>query len=156
MSDEITYLTAEGAEEIRLELQNLVQVRRPELAVKLKEAVAMGDLKENADYHDTREQMGLVDGRIQRLESILRSAVIIENDGSNDEVRIGATVTICEKGEVEDETYTIVGAAEANPREGRISQKSPIGAALLGRKVGDEIRVHTPNGDTFFKVKKIE
>jgi len=148
MSDNETYLTSEGAEELRRELEVLQTEKRPELAIRLKEAVAMGDLKENADYHDTREKMGLLDGRIQRIESILRNAIIIENDGPSDEVRLGCTVTIREKGTDEDETYTIVGAAEANPREGKISQKSPIGAALLNRKVGDKVKVKTPDDET--------
>lgn len=156
MSDEITYLTAEGAEELRRELNMLVNIRRPELALRLKEAVAMGDLKENADYHDTREQLGMLDGRIQRLEAILRDAVIIENDGVSEYVRIGATVTIREEGTSEDETYTIVGPAEANPAIGRISQKSPIGAALMGHKKGDTVRVETPAGITVFKIRKVQ
>lgn len=156
MSDDVTYLTAEGAEELRRELDQLKNVRRPELAIKLKEAVAMGDLKENADYHDTREKIGLVDGQIMRLEAILRDAVIIENDGSTDEVRIGSTVTIRDLETDEDETYLIVGAAEANPREGKISQKSPIGAALVGRKKGAKVKVNTPGGKMQFKIIKIE
>lgn len=156
MSDDITYLTAEGAEDLRRELDMLLNVRRPELALRLKEAVAMGDLKENADYHDTREQLGLLEGRIQRLDAILRDAVIIENDGVADYVRIGATVTIREEGTSDDETYTIVGPAEANPALGRISQKSPIGAALMGHKKGDTVRVEAPGGVTVFKIRKIQ
>lgn len=156
MQDDVTYVTAEGLEELQRELANLKEVKRPELAQRLKEAVAMGDLKENADYHDTREQMALLDGRINHVEAILRNAVIIENDGPSDVVRIGSKVTMREDGEEEDEIYTIVGAAEANPREGRISQKSPIGSALLGHKKGDKVRVETPNGYVVFKIRKIE
>ncbi|QPC80848.1 transcription elongation factor GreA [Phototrophicus methaneseepsis] len=156
MQEEVTYVTAEGMEELRRELTQLREVKRPELAQRLKEAVSMGDLKENADYHDTREQMALLDGRINHIEAILRNAVIIENDGPSDEVRIGSKVTIREEGEEDDEVYSIVGAAEANPREGRISQKSPIGAALIGRRKGDKVRVETPNGQVVFKIRKIE
>lgn len=155
MSEE-TYLTAEGAEDLKRELNNLINVKRPELAIKLKEAVAEGDLKENANYHDAKEQQAFIEGRIQYLENILRSATIISNDGSTDEVRVGSTVTIREEGGDEDEKYIIVGAAEANPREGKISQKSPIGSALLGRKKGDKVKVQTPNGSVSFKIKKIE
>jgi transcription elongation factor GreA len=155
MSEE-TYLTAEGAEDLKRELHNLINVKRPELAIKLKEAVAEGDLKENANYHDAKEQQAFIEGRIQYLENILRSATIISNDGSTDEVRVGSTVTIREEGGDEDEKYIIVGAAEANPREGKISQKSPIGSALLGRKKGDKVKVQTPNGSVNFKIKKIE
>jgi transcription elongation factor GreA len=154
MSDEV-YLTAEGAEELRRELSDLINIKRPELAIKLKEAVADGDLKENANYHDAKEQQAFTEGRIQYLENILRAATIISNDGSTDEVRIGSEVTIREEGGDEDETYMIEGAAEANPREGKISQKSPIGSALLGRKKGDKVKVQTPNGYVTFKIKKI-
>ncbi len=156
MSDDITYLTEDGAEELRRELQELVEVRRPELAQKLKEAVAQGDLKENADYHDAKEQQAFIEGRIQRLQDILEKAEIIINDGPSDEVRIGSTVTIREEGEDEDETYIIVGAAEANPREGKISQKSPFGSALIGAKKGAKVKVNTPSGNITLKVKKIE
>lgn len=157
MSDEVTYLTPEGKAEMEQELKRMKEVERPALAQKLKEAVAMGDLKENADYHDTREKMSMLDGRILRLEAILRTAVIVETDGPSDEVRIGSTVTIREvDGDDEDEVYTIVGPAEANPSEGRISQKSPIGDALIGHRKGDKVNVETPNGVITFKIRKIE
>jgi transcription elongation factor GreA len=150
------YITAEGKAEIEQELQRLKEGERPRLAEKLREAVSMGDLKENADYHDTREKMGLLEGRIQYLEAVLRDAMVVENSGPTDEVRIGVTVTIREEGADEDEIYTIVGAAEANPREGKISQKSPIGAALMNRRKGDRVKVETPNGAVTFKIRKIE
>lgn len=156
MSEDIQYITAEGRLELERELQQLQEVKRPELAQRLKEAVAMGDLKENADYHDTREKLGMLDGRIQHIENILLNAVIIESGGKTDEVRIGSTVTIREDGTDEDETYTIVGAAEADPADGRISQKSPIGSALLGHKKGDKVRCKTPNGVIIFKITSIE
>lgn len=156
MTDDRMYITAEGKAEIEHELQRLKEGERPRLAEKLREAVAMGDLKENADYHDTREKMGLLEGRIQYLEAVLRDALVVENSGPTDEVRIGATVTIREEGADEDEVYTIVGAAEANPREGKISQKSPIGAALMNRRKGDKVKVETPNGVVTFKIRKIE
>jgi transcription elongation factor GreA len=156
MAEEVTYLTPEGKDEMEFKLKRLQEVDRPALAQKLKEAVAMGDLKENADYHDTREKMGLMDGEIMRLEQILRTAEIIENTGNSDEVRLGCTVTIREDGIDEDEIYTIVGAAEANPRDGKISAKSPIGAALLHRRKGDKIKVDTPDGKVKFKIVKIE
>jgi transcription elongation factor GreA len=150
-----SYLTAEGAEELRRELNNLITVRRPDLALKLAEAVAQGDLKENADYHDAKEQQAFVEGRIKYLENILRTAKIIENTGRTDVVNLGGQVTIVEDGTDDEETYTIVGAAEANPMEGKISNVSPIGSALLGRKMGDKVRVKTPAGELIFKIKKI-
>jgi transcription elongation factor GreA len=153
---EPSYLTAEGADELKHELDELLTVRRPALARKLKEAVAQGDLKENADYHDAKEQQAFVEGRIQYLENILRSAVIISNDGTTGMVNLGSVVTIREEDTDDDETYIIVGAAEANPREGKISQKSPIGAALIGHKKGDKVQVETPSGYVTFKIKRIE
>lgn len=153
---EQTYLTQEGKDDLERELNLLVNERRPALAVKLKEAVAQGDLKENADYHDAKEQQAFVEGRIQYLENVLRSAVIISTDGASDEVRIGSEVTIREENADEDETYMIVGAAEANPRDGKISHESPIGSALLGHKKGDRVRVNTPSGEVIFKIKKIQ
>lgn len=149
------YLTAEGAEELQRELDMLIEVRRPELAEKLTEAVAQGDLKENADYHDAKEQLAFVEGRIKYLENVLRSAEIISNGGGSDVVTVGSRVTIVEDGEDDEEVYTIVGAAEANPDDGKISHVSPIGSALLGAKKGDKLRVQTPGGSIIFKVKKI-
>lgn len=152
---EPSWLTAEGAEELQRELDHLVEVKRPELARKLKEAVAQGDLKENADYHDTREQKSFAEGRIQYLENVLRNARIISNDQNLGVVRIGSVVTIREDGEQEDETYRIVGAAEANPREGKISLESPIGRALMGCRKGSKVRVRTPGGEMVVRVRKI-
>ena len=154
MSEKV-YLTAEGAEELQREMNTLIEVRRPELAHKLTLAVAEGDLKENADYHDAKEQLAFVEGRIKYLENVLRSAEIIVNNGSSDVVGIGSKVTIVEDGEDAEEIYTIVGAAEANPDEGKISHVSPIGSALLGAKKGDKVRVQTPGGSIIFKVKKV-
>ena len=155
MSEQV-YLTAEGAEELQRELDTLVNVRRLDLAAKLKEAVAQGDLKENADYHDAKEQQAFIEGRIQYLENVLRSAVIISNDGNSDVVKVGSQVTIVEDGADDEEVYTIVGAAEAKPDEGKISHLSPIGSALLGAKKGDKVRVQTPGGTIIFRVKKIK
>lgn len=152
---EVFPLTPEGKEELERELDMLVTEKRPSLAVKLKEAVSMGDLKENADYHDTREQMALLDGRVQHIDHILKHSVLIEKSGS-DFVGLGATVTIREVGTKDDEKYKIVGVAEANPGEGRISEKSPIGAALLKRKVKDQVNVETPSGRMTFEIRKIE
>jgi len=154
MSDKV-YLTAEGAEELQRELNRLIEIRRPELAIKLTEAVAEGDLKENANYHDAKEQLAFVEGRIQYLENILRSATIIANDGASDVVAVGSKVTIVEDGMDDEEVYSIVGAAEANPSEGKISHLSPIGSALIGAKKGEKVRVATPSGTITFKVKKI-
>ncbi len=152
MASEQTYLTKEGEARLRNELKQLVEVQRPALAQKLKEAVAQGDLKENADYHDTKEKQGFTEGRIQHIEAILRYAIVVEDNGPSDEVKIGSTVVIREDGTDEDEEYKIVGSAEANPRERKISYQSPIGSALLGNKKGRKVKVQTPNGQIKFKI----
>lgn len=155
MSDEPQYLTPEGAEKLRAELNELVNEKRPELARKLKEAIAMGDLSENADYYDAKEQQAFLEGRIRYLEGLLRSATIIDGETSNGVVTVGSEVTIQEE-DFDPETYRIVGAAEANPRKGLISNESPLGAALLGAKKGQKIEVETPSGLLTFVVKSIE
>lgn len=155
MSEE-KYLTPEGAEKLRRELKELIEVKRPELAAKLKDAIAQGDLSENADYHDAKEQQAFLEGRINQLEHSLRSATIIEETkGKRSEVVIiGSEVTVEEKGEAA-ETYKIVGAAEADPERGYISNESPLGAALLSHKKGDKIKVQTPSGEIVFTVIKV-
>ena len=155
MTTEETYLTKEGEDALRRELKQLVELRRPALARKLKEAVAQGDLKENADYHDAKEQLGFVEGRVQHIESVLMNAIIVDSAGPSDEVRIGSTVVIQEVGSRENEEYKIVGSAEANPRERKISQKSPIGSALLGKAIGKKVSVATPDGEISFKILEI-
>jgi len=154
--DQKSYLTPEGKESIERELADLIEVQRPDIAQKLKEAVAQGDLKENADDHDAKEKQGFIEGRIAELEATLRRAVIIEKSELNGMVQIGNTVTIREDGTTEDETYMIVGSAEANAAEGKISNESPIGRALLGKKKGQKIKVETPDGKIEFKIRKIE
>lgn len=156
--DEVTYLTAEGAQTLREELDELLNFKRPELAKKLKDAIAMGDLSENADYHDAKEQQAFLEGRIRYLETLLRSAKIIDDDDDTAQgvVRVGSEVTIQEQDDgAEPETYRIVGAAEANPREGRISNESPLGRALLGKKPRAKVKVETPDGVITFKIIKI-
>lgn len=152
------FLTEEGATELRRELEDLKTVKRPELALRLKEAIAQGDLSENADYHDAKEQQAFLEGRIQYLEEILHSAVIVPDGGSAKAgklVRVGARVTV-QEGNEPPEIFSIVGAAEANPREGKISNESPLGSALMGRKVGDKVKVAAPAGQLVFKIKAIE
>lgn len=152
------YLTAQGAEALRRELDELITVRRPALARHLKEAISQGDLSENADYHDAKEQQAFLEGRIMYLENLLRKAIIIDSDEAAETakvVQLGSEVTIQGEGETETETYRIVGAAEADPRNGKISNESPIGAALLGRRLGDRVPVKTPGGEWTVIIKQI-
>ena len=134
------YLTPEGAAKLRAELEQLKTVKRQELSKRLREAIQMGDLSENADYIMAKEDQAFLEGRIQELEEVLRSAVVVENEGNsvarNNQVGVGATVTVQEPGE-EPETFIIVGGKEASPRENKISHESPIGRALFGQERRD-------------------
>jgi transcription elongation factor GreA len=153
---EQTYLTAEGAARLKAELEELKGPARNALAQRLRSAIQMGDLSENADYHKAKEDQGFLEGRIQELEYLTRNAVIIDELPVNlDEVAVGSHVTIQEENN-DPETYHVVGSKEAEPRKGRISNESPIGRALMGAKVGDTVSAETPNGTIKFKILKIE
>lgn len=154
MSSQPSYLTPEGEARLREELDNLKGSGREELSRRLRSAIQMGDLSENADYHKAKEDQGFLEGRIQELEAILRNAIIIEK-GRGDLVTIGSHVTIQEEGSA-PETYHLVGPTEADPRSGRISHESPIGKALLDKKVGEVANVDTPGGIIAFRILKIE
>lgn len=148
------YLTPEGETKLKAELEELKGPKREELAARLRSAIQMGDLSENADYHKAKEDQGFLEGRIQEIEAILRHAVIIEKSAS-DVVSIGSHVTI-QEGDFDPETYHIVGPTEADPRKGRISHESPIGIALMNKKVGQIAEAETPGGKIKFKIVKIE
>jgi len=152
---EPTYLTTDGAARLQAELKELTGPGREELAARLRSAIQMGDLSENADYHKAKEDQGFLEGRIQELEYLVRNAVVIEKSANQDIVSVGSHVTIQEADELA-ETYHMVGPKEADPRNGRISHESPIGRALVDRRVGDEVEVETPAGKIKFKILKIE
>ena len=155
MSDQ-TYLTTEGASQLRAELAELKGPKRLELAQRLRSAIQMGDLSENADYHKAKEDQGFLEGRINELEYLLNHAIVVDvSEVSRDSVQVGTRVTIQEQGE-EPESYQMVGASEADPRNGRISNESPIGQALFGKKVGQIAVAKTPGGEITFKIIKIE
>jgi transcription elongation factor GreA len=139
------YLTQEGLDKVKEELKFLKLERRPEIIRAIKEARALGDLSENADYHAAREEQAELEARIKELEAMVEDAVIINASKSN-KVSIGATVTIKYVEDDETEEYTIVGRQEANPSENRISNESPIAMAIDGRKKGDIVTVESPNG----------
>ena len=151
---EPTYLTTEGAARLRAELKELSGPRRDELAARLRSAIQMGDLSENADYHKAKEDQGFLEGRIQELEYLLSNAVIIEENGSKDVVSLGSYVTIQEE-DFPEETYHLVGPTEADPSKGMISHESPIGKALIGKNVGSEISVKTPGGTRNLEITDI-
>ncbi len=156
MSKNEVYITAEGLKKLEEELEHLRVVRRQEVALRLREAIQGGDeLIDNAEYEAAKNEQAFVEGRILELERMLAKAQIIEHNKKSDTVEIGATVTIKE-GKKKAETFTIVGAAEADPKGGMISNESPIGSALLNKQVGDAVEVEAPDGVIRFKVVKIK
>ena len=156
VNSDVIYVTQEGLEKIKAELEYLKGERREEISQRLQLAISHGDLSENADYDYAKQEQAFVEGRIKDLEDSLRRAQIIDHDGRNDKVRVGSTVTLVEEGfEDEEETYYIVGVHEADPANGRISNESPIGKALLGAKVGQTVKVIAPAGLMQFTVKAI-
>ena len=155
MTDEVL-LTKEGYDEIVAEHENLVAVRRAEVAQKLKEAIAQGDLSENADYDAAKNEQAELEERIYKLENMIRKAKIIDDSElAGDQVTVGLTVRVLDIEEDEEEEFTIVGSTEADPFEGKISNESLVGAALLGKKAGDEIHVEVPDGIVSYKVLEI-
>ncbi len=149
------YITVEGAEKIRIELADLKGPQRQALSARLRDAIQMGDLSENADYHKAKEDQAFLEGRVQELEFILNKAVIVDGPVNKNVVFVGATVTVQED-EYEPEKFYIVGAQEADPRAGKISHESPIGRALMDHRVGETIEAQTPGGMTRLKILKIE
>ncbi|MBP3383895.1 MAG: transcription elongation factor GreA [Firmicutes bacterium] len=155
MTEEIL-LTKEGYEEVVAEHENLVAVRRKEVAEKLKEAIAQGDLSENADYDAAKNEQAELEERIYKLENMIRKAKIIDDSElASDQVTVGLTVKVLDIDENEEDEFTIVGSAEADPFEGKISNESLVGKALLGKKEGDEVAVEVPDGIVNYRVLEI-
>ena len=151
-----TLVTKEGLENMQKELDELRSVKRAEVAQRLKEAIAMGDLSENSEYDEAKNEQAFVEGKIVQLENTLRNASIIdENDISSDVVGIGSRVTVYDYDFEEEVTYSIVGSTEADPMNFKISNESPVGNALLGHKVDDEVVAQVPNGMSKFKILEI-
>jgi transcription elongation factor GreA len=148
------YLTAEGAAKLRAELEHLKGPERQAIAKRLRDAIQMGDLSENADYHKAKEDQGFLEGRIQELEYTLSNAIIAEDEGPRDVVRVGITVMVQEEG-FDPDTYQMVGSKEADPRSGKISHESPIGQALMDHRVGDVVEAETPAGKIRLKILEI-
>ena len=152
----LVYLTAEGVENLRRELDHLVNVKRPALAERLRRAIQQGDLSENADYITAKEEQGFLEGRVQQIEAMLRRAVIIQENGPTDEVALGSRVTVVEEGVEESEVFHIIGPAEADPANGKVSNESPLGRALMGRQVEDVVTVEAPGGEIVFRITAIQ
>jgi transcription elongation factor GreA len=156
MNEEKVYLTPEGLADLEAELDELINVKRPDLAQRLRHAIQQGDLSENADYQAAKEEQGFLEGRIQQIEAMLRRAVVINSDSGADEVELGSRVTVVEEGMDDEELFMLVGPAEADPVKGKISYESPLGQALRGHKVGDVVSVEAPAGELRFEIMKLE
>mgnify|MGYP001594036106 CR=1 FL=1 len=147
------YLSEEGLEKLKQELRDLKTKKRQEIALRLEHAKSLGDLSENAEYQETKEEQSFVEGEIAELEERIRNAVLIKKDSAADRVAIGSTVRVrSERGE---ETYMIVGFEESDPLRGKISNESPIGMALLGREKGDVVDVVAPAGKFKYEILKV-
>lgn len=146
-------LTPEGLAKLNEELKNLIEVKRKEVLERIREAAAHGDLSENADYAQAREEQSFIEGRIQEIEEMVKNAEIITTTSHHTTVSIGATVVVRVSGA--ERKYTIVGSNEANPTEGKISNESLVGKALLGKRVGDKVTVTSPAGETVYEIVSI-
>lgn len=155
MAEKKVFLTPEGRRKLEEELEYLRSVKRPQVAQRIRAAKEEGDINENAGYDEAKNEQAFLEGRILTIESLLKNAVLIEEEGPSDRVRLGSRVTVRERGG-EPETFRIVGSAEADPSNGLISNESPLGSALLGHSVGDEVAVHTPDGLLYFTIVKIQ
>ena len=145
-------MTYDGLKKMEQELENLKTVRRKEVAEKIKEARGQGDLSENAEYDAAKEEQGEIESRIVQLENLLRNAEVIDEDV----LKMGSKVTVLDVEFDEEMEYTIVGSTEADPMNGRISNESPLGMALLGQKVGATVMADTPDGEVAFKILNIQ
>jgi transcription elongation factor GreA len=153
MADQ-TYLTNAGLDRLKSELEDLKGTRRPRVLERLKEAVSHGDLSENSEYEDAKNEQAFVEGRIVELERLLKDPKIVKaNSGDNGKVTLGSTVKVKHNGS--NSTFTIVGPAEADPDSGSVSNESPLGQGLVGKAVGDKVTVETPRGETDYQIVSI-
>lgn len=155
MTGKKIYLTKEGLEELKSELDVLINVKRPENIKAIKEARALGDLSENADYDSAKNEQAEIEGRIKRLEKMLENVEIIEK-ADTDRVSIGSTVSIKYVGDDDTDEYKIVGSQEADPFMSKISNESPIARAILNKRVGDVVSVESPNGVYQIEITEIK
>ena len=157
MAEKIYQMTQEGLDKLEQELEDLKLVKRPEVVERIKVARGYGDLSENSEYESAKDEQAFIEGRIATLETMVRNAEIVDSASvARNEVALGKTVTFLAEGEDEEETYSIVGTAEADPFKGLISNESPISQALIGRKKGDTVSVPLPNGSEMtVKITKV-
>ena len=156
MPEKEVFLTAKGLQKLEDELDELKSVKRREIAERIKQALAFGDISENSEYDQAKNEQAQLEERIAKVEAMLRNAILIdENDIKTDIVGIGSKVLIYDKEYDEDMELVIVGSAEADPSEGMISNESPVGSALLGHKIGDIVDVSVPDGIVQYEIKNI-
>ena len=158
MATKETILTAEGLIKLEEELNNLRTVRRQEVAERLKVAISYGDISENSEYDDAKSEQAFIEGRILELEQMINTATIIDDTANKKKgvVGLGSVVVVKDMETGEEEVYTIVGTTEADPFENRISNESPVGAAILGQKVNNVVQVNTPVGELAYKIVKVD
>ena len=158
MATKETILTAEGLRKLEDELNNLRTVRRQEVAERLKVAISYGDISENSEYDDAKSEQAFIEGRILELEQMINTATIIDDTANKKKgvVSLGSVVVVKDMETGEEEVYTIVGTTEADPFENRISNESPVGAAILGQKVNTVVQVNTPVGELAYKIVKVD
>ncbi|KAB8142397.1 transcription elongation factor GreA [Chloroflexia bacterium SDU3-3] len=157
MTDKPAYLTRDGRAKLEVELEELMTTGRKQVAERIGAAKELGDISESGEYEDAKNSQAHLEARIREIKSILSRAQIIEEEtSSNSEIRVGSRVTVRIEGEDDEETYTIVGSTEASPRDGKISNESPIGAALLGKRVRQKVQVQTPSGVLKLTIVKIQ
>ena len=153
-----TILTAEGLKKLEQELENLSTVRRQEVAERLKVAISYGDISENSEYDDAKSEQAFIEGRILELEQMIKTATIIDDTASKKEgiVSLGSTVLLKDTETGEEETYTVVGTTEADPFNNRISNESPVGAAILGQKVHSVVVANPPAGELSYEILEVK
>lgn len=156
--DKHVYLTKEGLEKLQQDLENMKTVRRKEVAERLKQAIGFGDLSENSEYDDAKNEQAFIEGEIQRMEEMLINVVVIEDGAKVDDgtVTIGSKVVIRFVGDDEEEEYKIVGTVEADPMNNRISNESPVGKAIIGHKAGDIVDIEVPTGIVQYEIVKVD
>ncbi len=155
MAEKPIFLTPEGRTKLEAELEQLKTVRRAQVAERIHSAKEEGDIMENSAYDEAKNEQAFVEGRILTIEQMLKNAVMIDATRATGVVGIGSYVTVIERGEKDDEVFQIVGSAEADPTRGRISNESPVGRALLGKRVGDEVQIKIPDGIRYLKITEI-
>jgi transcription elongation factor GreA len=155
MADKPIFLTPEGRAKLEAEVEELRTVRRSQVAERIHSAKEEGDIMENSAYDEAKNEQAFVEGRIMTIEQMLKNAVMINATRASDTVGIGSYVSVLERGARDDDVYHIVGSAEADPIKGRISNESPVGRALLGKRVGDEVQIKIPDGVRYLKITEV-